>query len=201
MNVILVLILFVIWAVWHIRSSSARIQLPDRAPLLVLCGLMALMSCNRMGAATRELEIRGAVVVVNATAPFTRHADFRARLESTIDVALQYWGGTWAALDGKTITFASDRHVRCEGSTAAMGCYDGSIRVSTRDVATVFNCVEETVLVHEIGHAVIGDPQHTDPRWRDFGAVQRRLEGRPGYDERGETSCVVHVSVWRHPPQ
>lgn len=83
----------------------------------------------------------------------------------------------------------------------ALGCYDGSIHVSTRDIATVFHCVEETVLVHEIGHAVIGDPDHTDPRWMDFGAVQRRLEGRAGYDEQGSTSCSLYVSVWRHPPQ
>ncbi len=167
---------------------------------LAFCGLLGLSSCTNSGVVALDFQARGVGVVVNSTAPFTRQADFPARVESTIDEALQYWGGTWAVLDGMTITFDGDRYVRCGGMTAALGCYDGSIHVSTCDIATVFNCVEATVLVHEIGHAVIGDPDHADPRWMDFGAVQRRLEGRPGYDEQGSTYCSLHVSVWRHPP-
>lgn len=168
--------------------------------MALACGALALASCSSTGAATPDFVVRGASVVVNSSAPFTRHADFPARVESTVEEALQYWGGTWASLEGKTITFDGDQHVRCEGTLEAIGCYDGSIRVSTRDVSSTFNCVEETVLVHEIGHAVIGDPDHTDPRWMDFGQVQRSLEGRPGYDEQGETSCNLYLSVWRHPP-
>ena len=167
--------------------SGGRMRVHRRTPLLALCGLLALASCGNPGGATRGLEVRGALVVVDSTAPFTLQTDFPGRLDSTIDEALRYWGGTWAALDGKTITLAGDLHVPCEGVTEASGCYDGAIRVSTRDVATVFDCVEETVLVHEIGHAVIGDPDHTDPRWMDFAAVQSQLEGRPGYDVQGET--------------
>lgn len=35
-------------------------------------------------------------------------------------------------------------------------------RRSTRDANFTFYCVEETVLVHEVGHAVLGDPDHTE---------------------------------------
>ena len=45
----------------------------------------------------------------------------------------------------------------CGDHAGAFGCYDGDIRVTTRDPSFPFSCVEQTVLVHEVGHAVIGD--------------------------------------------
>jgi hypothetical protein len=180
-----------------VRPPSARRGL---VASLAALGLLVASGCASTDAATPDFQVRGVGVMVNSVAPFTRHQDFPARVESTIDAALAYWGGSWAALNGKTITFDGDQHVACEGNLEAIGCYDGSIRVSTSDLGTAFDCVEETVLVHEIGHAVIGDPDHTDPRWMDFTALQQDLAGRPGYDAQGETSCRLYPSVWRHPP-
>jgi hypothetical protein len=182
----------------HTRAARAP-RLHPSAAVLALC-VMSTQVCCSGGAATRDFQMRGAAVLVSSTAPFTLHPDFPARVESTVAEALRYWGGTWAMLDGKTITLTDDRHVVCPGTAGATGCYDGSIRISTRDLESVSSCIEETVLVHEIGHAVIGDPDHLDPRWLDFGAVARELEGRPGYDAQGETSCTLYPSVWRHPP-
>jgi hypothetical protein len=126
--------------------------------------------------------------------------DFPSRVESTVSAALAYWGGTWSDLEGTTIAFEGNRHVRCGDRTTAIGCYDGDIRVSTLDAGSPFHCVEQTVLVHEVGHAVIADPNHTDPRWMDFAPVLEALGGRPGYDGRGEVPCRLFVSVWQHPP-
>jgi hypothetical protein len=54
--------------------------------------------------------------------------------------------------------------------------------------------------VHEVGHAIIGDPDHTDPRWMDFSSVAQDLDGLPGYDASGKVPCRIFVNVWRHPP-
>jgi hypothetical protein len=162
-----------------------------------LLGLALLAAC---GGSTHDFVVNGAAVVVRSDAAFTRSADFPPRVESTLSAALAYWGGTWSALRGATIAFEGDPHVRCGDRAGAIGCYDGDIRVSTLDAGSPFQCVEQTVLVHEVGHAVIGDPSHTDPRWMDFAPVLAALAGRPGYDGVGEVPCRLYASVWQHPP-
>ena len=64
---------------------------------------------------------------------------------------------------------------KCASAPEAIGCYDGDIRVSTRDVSFTYYCVEETVLVHEVGHAVIGDPDHLDYPRRMLHVVADRI--------------------------
>lgn len=144
--------------------------------------------------------VHGAVVILETDAPFARQADFPARIESTMDVALRYWGGSWGDLSGTSITLSGDAYVPCGGSASSLGCYDGAIRITTRDPGIgTFTCVEQTILVHEIGHAVIGDPLHEDPRWMQLEPVETALAGRVGYTGDGEVECVIFPSVWRHP--
>ena len=169
------------------------------AACLAVAAMSVLGGCGGSTPAG-DFQVRGTSVVVNSTAPFTHAPDFPARVESTMAAALAYWGGTWADLRDKTVTFEGEQHVPCAGQVEAIGCYDGSIRVSTRDIGATFSCVEETVLVHEIGHAVIGDPDHRDPRWMDFRSVTSELDGRAGYDDSGQTTCLIFPNVWRHPP-
>lgn len=161
---------------------------------------LAAFACGRSADPTPDFFVRGTGVVIQSSAPFTQRPDLPARIESTVDAALAYWGGNWQSLQGSTITLEGSQHVACAGAVDAIGCYDGDVRVSTRDVSFTFYCVEETSLVHEVGHAVIGDPNHTDSRWMDFGPVMRELEGRTGYAEGGEVPCQIWVSVWQHPP-
>ena len=164
-----------------------------------LAALLLAAGCG--GSSERpDFQVHGANVLVNSTAAFTRSSDFPQRVETTLDAALRYWGGDWRALEGRTITFEGDRHVRCGNERGAVGCFDGDIRVTTTDVSFTYRCVEETALVHEVGHAVIGDPDHTDPRWMDFSAVQQDLQGRPGYADHGDAACTIFVNVWRRPP-
>jgi hypothetical protein len=138
-------------------------------------------------------------VLLETSAPFAHAADFTERVQSTIDVALEYWGGSWSQVAGRSITLVDDQYVSCGGGPS-LGCYDGNIRLTTRDPGRgTLACIEETVLVHEIGHAIIGDPNHTDPRWMEMDSVASALAGRPGYSADGDAPCTTYVSVWRHP--
>jgi hypothetical protein len=166
------------------------------------CAVVALLAgCGGSGGSEggQVQGPRGVRLVVDTTVPFVRAPDFQARLENTVDAALQYWGGTWSDVDGRTVTLVDSQYVDCNG-VSSLGCFDGNIRFTTRDPGMgEFACVEATVLVHEIGHAVIGDPNHTDPRWMQMDALAAELSGRTGYTADGEEPCTTYVSVWRHP--
>lgn len=162
-------------------------------PLLTL----AVTAC---GGRQADFYVHGAEVVVATDAPFAHQAGFPARFEDVASVALTYWGGDWSALQGRTITFSSGAVVPCEGVASASGCFDGDVWVSDTDPGVgEVSCVEQTVLVHEIGHAVLGDPLHEDPRWMELDPVGEALAGRVGYTPGGTVDCVISVSVWRHP--
>jgi len=156
-----------------------------------------LVGCGAEGGGPQKAQ--GLHVVNESTAAFTMAPDFQTRIDNTVDAALQYWGGSWSDVDGLAVTLVDEQYVDCRG-TNALGCYDGNIRLTTRDPGIgTFACIEETVLVHEIGHLVIGDPDHTDPRWMQMDALAAELSGRTGYTQDGEVPCPTYLSVWRHP--
>jgi len=148
-----------------------------------------------------DFVVHDTLVYVHSDATFARRADLPARVESTIEAALTYWGGSWEELAGRSVTLEGAALVACDGVPSASGCFDGDIRVSTSDLGTTFSCVEQTELVHEVGHAVIGDAAHLDPRWMDFTPVADALGGRVGYADEAEVDCPIVVGVWRHPPR
>jgi len=162
---------------------------------IVIVAVLAAAGC---GGAVPDFEVNGAAIYVDTAAPFAQQPGFPGRLESTIEVALEYWGGDWTSLQGRSITLGGD-YVSCNGHDKALGCYDGDIRVATADPGMgTFHCVEQTVLVHEVGHAVIGDRLHEDPRWMQFEEVAEALADRVGWDAAGEVDCGLFPSVWRH---
>ncbi|HSM93643.1 MAG TPA: hypothetical protein VLT47_12225 [Anaeromyxobacteraceae bacterium] len=164
--------------------------------ILTLAPVALLASCS--GGRGPDFYVHGTAVIVATSAPFASRPDLPARVESTIGAALAYWGGSWEDLDGVTLTLEGEQYVAC-AATHAIGCNDGDIRVSTRDPSLgPWQCVEQTVLVHEVGHSVIGDAGHADPRWMDFAAVLEALTGRTGYSADGELPCALYPSVWRH---
>jgi hypothetical protein len=132
---------------------------------------VALLTVSACGGVEPGFQVRDTAVMVRTEAAFTRSPDFPARVESTIAAALAYWNGDWSDLAGSTIVFDGAPLVECPGLGPSTGCFDGDIRLSTLDAGETLACVEATVLVHEVGHAVIGDPGHTDPRWMDFAAL------------------------------
>ena len=157
---------------------------------------VALAACGR----APDFWVHGAAVYVETDAPFARAPDVQQRVETTVDAALRYFGGDWSALAGRSLTLEGTPYVACDGASGALGCWDGAIRVTTRDPGTgTVACVEETVLVHEVGHAVLGDRLHEDPRWMDLRPVAEALAGRAGYGRDGPVPCTIYPSVWRHP--
>jgi len=165
-----------------------------------LAALLIALAAAGCSGAEADFYVHDTGVLVETDAPFAQAPEFPARLESTIDAALAYWGGEWTVLRGRTVTLSGGAYVSCGPSQRALGCYDGDIRVSTADPGIgTFRCVEQTVLVHEVGHAVIGDRNHEDPRWMQLDPVQEALQGRVGYTADGEADCAIFVSVWRHP--
>jgi hypothetical protein len=182
-------------------ASTVGIGRSHDSARLLGATLLGLVACSARPGQEPDFQVRGAGVVIRTDAAFAHRADFPARVESTIDDALRYWGGSWESLGGSTITFDGSAHVPCNGDASAIGCYDGDIRVSTLDAGVSLRCAEQTVLVHEVGHAVIGDADHLDPRWMDFSALAQDLAGRPGYTAEGEADCTIFPSVWRHPPR
>jgi hypothetical protein len=180
-----------------VTGSPRKAEVALVALFFAGCGSASLDST---GASAPAFVVHETGVVVSSDAPFVLSSDLPSRLESTVSAALSYWGGSWNDLAGTTISLEGTRYVACLGTSDAVGCYDGSVRVSTSDAGTPFDCVEQTSLVHEIGHAVIGDPNHTDPRWMDFDAVAAALGGRRGYRHNSVDACQIAVSVWRHPP-
>jgi len=162
-------------------------------------GALLVSGCGRSGPEP-DFVVKGVGVMVRSDAPFATQPDLAHRLETTVEAALAYWGGSWEQLAGMTITLHGERHVECGGVVGATGCYDGDIRISTSDMGETVACVEQTALVHEIGHAVIGDGDHSDGRWMDFEPVAMALDGRTGYGGTGLIECRVAVCAWRHPP-
>lgn len=166
---------------------------------IAIAAAATLAACDTSGTAGGGATGEGLDVLVESNAPFARAEDLRPRLDSTIDAALEYWGGTRQDLDGYTLLLV-DRPSVC-GLENALGCVQGRrIEVTTQDPGTgTVACVEQTVLVHEIGHLVIGDPNHEDPRWMEMDSVAAALSGRPGYGDGAAAPCLTYPSVWRHP--
>lgn len=162
--------------------------------------LLAIAGCGAQ-ASQPDFVVQDTSVVVRSEAAFTRSSDFPARVESTLGAALRYWGGSWSDLAGTTVVFEGASHIECPGIGPSLGCYDGNIRLTTVDAGQTISCVEATVLVHEVGHAVIGDADHEDPRWMDFEELAGTLQGRTGYTASGPGSCEPVANVWRHPPR
>jgi hypothetical protein len=171
-----------------------------RTPFLSIGAVLALAAAACGGGAPADFYVHDTGIRVESTAPFATQPDLPSRVEGTVAAALAYWGADWTVLRGRTITLSGAPFVSCGGNPRALGCSDGDIRVTTSDPGIgTFRCVEETVLVHEIGHAVLGDPLHEDPRWMELAPVADELAGRVGYTTAGEADCAIYVSVWRHP--
>jgi hypothetical protein len=186
-------------SMWRGHAGAVSWGSLHRVALAAGISASLLLGCGSPREAQPAFSVSGVPVVVETTAPFASSADFPARVEDTLRVALRYWGGEWSNLRDVSITFSSEARVKCAGDGSALGCFDGDIHLTTSDPgAGPYHCVEQTALVHEVGHAVIGDPTHEDPRWMELEPVRDALSGRVGYGEAGPTDCAIAVSVWRH---
>lgn len=105
--------------------------------------------------------------VVNESAqPWAQEPSVNDRALEIAEESARWWGGRADDLRGWTLVI-QDGIVSCGDWNETMGvwgCHDPSIR--TLRVSTAFgDCIEAAAIPHEVGHLVIGDGAHTDPRW------------------------------------
>jgi hypothetical protein len=84
-------------------------------------------------------------------------------LERQMRLSLAYWNEPEGALEGWAIVFSRDT-VPCPTAPAS-GCtwWDSSKTIELHALDP--DCLEASMLVHEIGHAVHHDRRHTGPWW------------------------------------
>lgn len=99
-------------------------------------------------------------------------------LEYGADLGLQYWGLPPDFLDGFVIELTDFACGKWSG------CYHGDCRVI--ELSSVRGCYEFS-LPHEIGHAVIHDPDHTSDRW--CGVQQTCLDPPEWWQPRESPYC------------
>jgi hypothetical protein len=89
--------------------------------------------------------------------------DLFDRTEDTASVAAQVWGGSVSAAYGWAITYHYNLADCSAGASA--GCTNQTDKTINLTVYGA-SCAEASELAHEMGHIVIGDGAHTDPRWK-----------------------------------
>jgi len=85
-----------------------------------------------------------------------------ADIERAVHRGLTYWSAADGALDGWRVFFAPRDQVCQDIQTSVTGCCEWNEHRIT--AAPIDGCAT-AVGAHEIGHALIGDPGHLDPRW------------------------------------
>lgn len=95
---------------------------------------------------------------------WTRAPDLPVRLDAVARVVAQHVDADPADLRGYVVVFRATDRVPCEDTAEAFGCAhaaDRWIEATCIDAG----CAEASILAHELLHAWLFDPEHTDPRW------------------------------------
>lgn len=107
------------------------------------------------------------------------------------------WGGSPGDLDGWTIRF-TDRFVETHGTSRVVGkatrtpiLGGGTIVIWS---GTSYVCLEATDLAHEVGHVVIRDHDHSDPRWLDRSFWARMAEALRAIVPKDDEPCRERLS-------
>jgi hypothetical protein len=107
------------------------------------------------------------------------------------DIAVTAWGGPPRALSGWTVRYVI-RGTAPGCPALALGCTQAANRLVQVAAEPYLACPAASALAHEVGHVLIGDPGHTDPRWDspDFWtSVARAL-----VPTAGGTTCVDEIT-------
>jgi hypothetical protein len=113
------------------------------------------------------------------------------RTAEVAGAAARAWSAFPSWLDDWTVHYVGDPIVTCGGRSAFLGyrgCTEGTeIRVHIDGAP----CPEATVLAHEIGHAIVGDAGHRDPRWCDPAFWDRMAEAVVAADPGADLECIA----------
>ena len=125
--------------------------------MLATIALVVLASCGWPVEPDFTLENGLAVSVAGTSAEWAHAESYPAELEDVTSRALAFWGAS--RLDGWELVLTDARSV-CDD---AAGCTHPEARYI--EVSVVGGYDVRNVIAHEIGHAIIGDADHEDPRW------------------------------------
>jgi hypothetical protein len=165
-----------------------------KTPALAACAVLALSAgCQgpREQPAADFDEVDGVGVKVGTSLAWAHDPALPDRLHRVISAAATYGGGSASQLHGWVVVL-EDTWAECSGIAphSTLGCTRwGEERIGV-DVNGV-DCVEQTVLAHEVLHAIIGDACHRSPLWRDFTQVENALR---------DGECEVSADKWRTDP-
>jgi hypothetical protein len=113
--------------------------------------------------------IQNACVVLDLADPATVTTDDLARLDAALIEGGHFWSVEPARiLRDWTIVLHGSRQSMCR--PGASGCCTPECHLIDLAADDEPTCIEWAA-AHELGHAVIYDPGHTDPRWADLCAM------------------------------
>ena len=136
---------------------------------LLTFALLLLTACGGGGSSSAPV----AVTVDGQVAPYApaylSSPNLPSRVKAVLTGAAAVWNAPVAALDGYLVVLEQTPFDCGKTGLEAdeiTGCTWEDKRV-IQVLALGAACPEATVIAHEVGHAVLGDNDHHDPRWRD----------------------------------
>jgi hypothetical protein len=142
---------------------------------VVLLLLVASEGCGSYQSPPVEQQIvsdLGIGIFVDSDCPGWAHAEnLRDRVDALARVVSLHAAAPAEELAGWLIVFRAQDRVSCDSTDEAFGC----VHVTEKWIeATCLDtdCVETTILAHELLHVWFPDPKHTNPQWKTlWGAV------------------------------
>ncbi|ABS27168.1 conserved hypothetical protein [Anaeromyxobacter sp. Fw109-5] len=114
-----------------------------------------------------DFHVRDACVEFETDPPDLAEAE--RRVSALLDRELPFWG--LSNLDGWRIQFRNDAEYACYLAAHNDGCTDYLEKtLSVRVPPDADGCFEASELLHELGHYKLGDPMHSNSRWKDVDA-------------------------------
>lgn len=156
---------------------------------LMMLVALAMVGCGGFQTDTCQ-ERTDRICVFHSEGLTTAGALDPARVDRVVDAAARYWGAEdGRVLDGWVLDLW-DHSI----DTFSVGRTHLDAHYIEVD-ATVAPCLEATALVHEVGHAIIGDPNHADPRW-SHDRMRPLADELEAWIPRGEPSCPCDMAYW-----
>ncbi len=129
-------------------------------------GIGALLLACACARQTGPCDFQSHGACIQFTFDTSKIPDVQARVDRFLALAMPFWG--LHAIQGWTIQFRDSDQYDCYLNMTNSGCTNYFDQEMSVWVQPAFDgCFEAAPLLHELGHYTIGDPTHSDARWRD----------------------------------
>lgn len=159
-----------------------------RGPILILAALLVGPGCGELRSPMCDHKIEGLCVSFRSERPWVNRADLLNRVHHLVEESLHYWGADWSAVSGWSI-LVQDQMI----DGYAMGRSYMNSREIVVSTEWAKDCVEQSPIPHELGHAIIYDPGHVDARWRGFDPLASAMTE---YTRDLGDLCYVYPLMW-----